>query len=112
MEGLFFFEHEVHLFSIVELFPSLHGKFSVIHQFPCSPMHDYLDKVRSALLNLRTFCGFPFELDKPTVLHDVTQIFVIQVDFWCHTQSPNQIFFFPKSSCPSPPQPQIVFSEL
>ena len=74
------FEPEVHLFSIVELFLSLHDKFSVIPKFQCNLMHDSLDRVYFSSSSTRTFCGFPFELDKPTGLHDVTLIVVIQVD--------------------------------
>ena len=42
------FEHEVHLFSIVELFPSLHDKFFVIPQFRSNLWRDFLEQVCSS----------------------------------------------------------------
>ena len=76
----FFFEHKVHLLSTVELFPSLHDQFSIIPQFPCNLLRDSLDKVNFSSSIVRTFCGFLFELDKPTGLHDATLIIVIHFD--------------------------------
>ena len=73
MERRFFFlfEHQVHLF---------YDKFSVIPQFSRNLMRESLDKVVFSSSILRTFCGFPFELDKPTGLHDVTLMVTIEVD--------------------------------
>ena len=71
-------DHKIHLCSTVELFPSLHDKFSVTPQLPCDLVRDSLNKVHFSSLIIRRFCGFPSELDKPIGLHDVTLIFVIQ----------------------------------
>ena len=53
---------------IVELFPSLHDKFSEIPQFPCNLMHESLDKVCFSSSIFQTFCGSPSELDMTSPL--------------------------------------------
>ena len=75
-------------------------------------MLDSIAKVFFSSSILRTFFGFPSELDMSTGLHDVAVTVVIQFDCFFHTLSPSKHFFVPKSSCLSPLQPQIVFTEL
>ena len=54
--------------------------FSCYSQFSNNLMHDSLDKIYFSSSIILTFCGIPFELDKPTGLHDETLNVVIEVD--------------------------------